>query len=162
MSNKDLADYLNNLQHPNTLIKADSSEPKSIDELRSYNVNVLAAQKGQGSVNQGISYLQSKRVSYTKRSTNLRKEYINYLWQTDKEGKIINTPEQGNDHLLDALRYALEDYMRASNGNVGIVTVTPPDQKLDSFYVNEDGEAEGFHVNISDAIKRNIDEEYYQ
>ena len=43
----------------------------------------------------------------TKRSVNLIKEYRNYLWKTDRNGKIINTPEGGFDHLLDSCRYAL-------------------------------------------------------
>ena len=162
LSNKQIADYINNLNEPNTLVIGDSSEPKSIDELRLYGVNILPAQKGQGSVNQGISYIQYQRISYTKRSTNLRKEYVNYLWQTDKEGKIINVPEQGNDHLLDALRYELEGHARKSNTEVGIVDSSPMLVKDKSFVVNENGEAEAFHVNIADAIKRNIDEEYYE
>lgn len=162
MTNKQIADFINIGENPETLVIADSAEPKSIDEIASYGVTILAAQKGQGSINQGISYIQDQQVSMTKRSVNLIKEYRNYLWQTDKDGRIINVPEGGNDHLLDALRYALEGYRNASNTNVGIVTVAPPNQKLDSFYVNENGEAEGFHVNIADAIKRNIDEEYFQ
>jgi phage terminase large subunit len=162
MHNKPIADFINSLQDPQTLVIADSSEPKSIDELMLYGVNVLPANKGQGSINAGISYLQDQKVSMTKRSVHLIKEYRNYLWKIDKDGKQLRVPEEGNDHLLDAARYALEGYMRASNTNVGIVTVAPPNQKLDSFYVNENGEAEGFHVNIADAIKRNIDEEYIQ
>ena len=162
MHNKPIADFISNLNEPQTLVIADSSEPKSVDEIALYGVNVLPAQKGQGSVTQGIDYLQTQRVSMTRRSTHLIKEYLNYLWKIDKDGKQLRVPEEGNDHLLDAARYALEGYMRASNTNVGIVTVAPPNQKLDSFYVNENGEAEGFHVNIADAIKRNIDEEYFQ
>jgi len=108
MLNKQLADFINNLQDPQTLVMADSAEPKSIDELKLYGINVLPAQKGQGSVKQGIQYVQSKQISITKRSTNGIKEYRNYLWKTDKDGKIINEPEGGNDHFLDAVRYGME------------------------------------------------------
>lgn len=105
MSNKNIADFIKNL--PDTLVIADSAEPKSIDELKLYGVNVLPAQKGQGSVNQGIGYVKDQQISVTKRSVNLLKEYRNYLWKTDKDGEIINTPEKGMDHCLDAIRYAL-------------------------------------------------------
>lgn len=46
----------------------------------------------------------------TKRSTYLIKEYRNYLWKIDKDGKILNTPEEGNDHLLDATRYGMVSF----------------------------------------------------
>lgn len=108
LSNKQIADVINNLERPETLVVADSAEPKSIDELRLYGVNVLPAQKGPGSLLQGIQYVQDQKISVTKRSVNLIKEYRNYLWQTDKEGKIINVPEGGFDHALDAVRYGLE------------------------------------------------------
>ena len=118
VSNKEIADFLNASSDPETLIIADSAEPKSIDELKLYGLNVLPAQKGAGSILQGIQYIQDQRISLTKRSVNLLKEYRNYLWQTDKDDKIINKPEGGNDHLLDALRYAMETYARSSGGTV--------------------------------------------
>lgn len=106
LSNKQLADVI--LTLPFAITVADSSEPKSIDEIASYGVSIVPATKGQGSVRQGIQYLQGQRVSVTKRSINLIKEYRNYLWMTDKDGKIINEPEQvGLDHLLDAARYGV-------------------------------------------------------
>lgn len=104
--NRQLADTLRNL--PQALVIADSAEPKSIDELREYGINVIGAQKGQGSVNQGIQYVQSQQMSVTKRSLNVIKEYRNYLWKTDKDGKITNTPDVGYDHSMDAVRYALD------------------------------------------------------
>lgn len=105
MSNKQLADKLLNIPHE--LVVADSAEPKSIDEIKSYGVSIVPADKGPGSVNKGIQYVQDKRVSVTKRSTNLLKEYRNYLWMTDRDGKIINKPEDGFDHSMDAVRYAV-------------------------------------------------------
>jgi phage terminase large subunit len=87
---------------------ADSAEPKSIDEMMSYGVNVRPCQKGRDSVNQGIQYVQDQRMSVTKRSLNLLKEYRNYLWLTDKDGKIINEPSPIFNHLMDAIRYGLE------------------------------------------------------
>lgn len=106
--NKQLADIINNLPSPNTTVIADSAEPKSIDEIRLYNVPMFPAQKGSDSVNQGIQLIQSLPISVTKRSTNLLKEYHNYLWQEDRDGRIINKPTQGLDHALDAARYAIQ------------------------------------------------------
>lgn len=104
MSNKEIADVIKNL--PQVLVIADSAEPKSIDEIRLYGINMMPAVKGAGSINQGIQYVQQQRISVTKRSGNLIKEYRNYLWATDKLGKILNEPEGGLDHALDAVRYA--------------------------------------------------------
>lgn len=111
MTNKQLADFLNNLEKPETMVVADSAEPKSIDELRAYGIAAIGANKGPGSVSQGISFIQDQQVSITKRSINGIKEYRNYLWMTDKEGKLMNKPEGGFDHFLDPVRYALESYM---------------------------------------------------
>ena len=106
LSNKQIADILVNL--PRALVIADSAEPKSIDEIASYGVNIIGSNKGQGSVSQGIQYVQDQRISVTKHSINVIKEYKNYLWKTDKDGKVINIPESGWDHQCDAIRYALE------------------------------------------------------
>ncbi len=108
LSNKQIADILSNL--PKALVIADSAEPKSIDEIKSYGINILPTVKGQGSVNQGIQFVQEQRISITKRSLNGIKEYRNYLWQTDKNGKIINTPIDYFNHFLDAARYAFDGY----------------------------------------------------
>lgn len=90
------------------LVIADSAEPKSIDEIASYGVNILAAEKGRGSVSRGIDFMQNQKISITKRSVNGIKEYRQYLWKTDKDGRIINVPEGGFDHFLDAARYKIE------------------------------------------------------
>src|SRR3990167_1129643 len=110
LSNKQLADILlNQLQ---ALVIADSAEPKSIDEIKSYGVNVLAAEKGADSVNSGIQLVQDQKVSMTKRSINIIKEYRNYLWETDKDGKILNVPEGIWNHAMDAGRYAMSSIIK--------------------------------------------------
>lgn len=106
LSNKQIADTLNNL--PQGLVIADSAEPKSIDELMQFGVNIIPANKGPGSVSQGIQNVQDQRISVTKRSINLIKEYRNYLWEKDKNDKSINVPSKIFNHCMDAIRYALE------------------------------------------------------
>ncbi|SRR6266498_774721 len=111
LSNRQIADIF--LNQPRALVIADSAEPKSIDEIKSYGVTILGAQKGQGSVNQGVQNVQEQQVFVTARSLNVKKEQRNYLWKTDKEGKIINVPDVGFDHSMDAIRYGLESLTRA-------------------------------------------------
>jgi phage terminase large subunit len=106
MSNKDLADVIK--QGDDALVVADSAEPKSIDEIASYGISIIGSQKGPGSVLQGIQYVQDQTIYVTKRSLNIWKEYRNYLWLTDKNGKIINEPQDFMDHLMSAIRYGME------------------------------------------------------
>lgn len=113
LHNKQIADVL--INQAVALVIADSAEPKSIDEIRSYGVNIIGAKKGRDSINQGIQYVQQQRISVTKRSVNILKEYRNYLWQTDKEGKIINVPDVLFDHSMDAIRYGLDSLRPADD-----------------------------------------------
>lgn len=108
MLNKQIADTLKN-HNPSILTKGDSAEPKSIDELKMYGINIIGSKKGPDSVRQGIQNVQSKRIFVTKRSVNVIKEYRNYLWKTDKNGKILNEPEHAFSHSMDAIRYGFED-----------------------------------------------------
>ena len=105
MSNKEIADTLKNL--PRALVIADSAEPKSIDEINGYGINIVASEKGQGSVLQGIQYVQDQRIYVTKRSMDTIKEYRNYFWMTDKEGKTINEPNPMFNHHMDDIRYGI-------------------------------------------------------
>lgn len=111
MSNEDIADFIKSLDNSSQLIIADSSEPKSIARLQTLGLNVLPAIKGQGSINVGIDFIQSKPISATKRSTNLKKEYERAIWLKDKiTDKFINKAPDIDNHLLDPARYALESY----------------------------------------------------
>lgn len=111
-SNMALAEAIKGLPLPNTLVVADSSEPKSIDELKTYGINVIPANKGAGSVNQGIQFIQGQRISATKRSINLKREYERYIWLKDKlSDKFINEAPDTDNHLLDPARYALESFI---------------------------------------------------
>jgi phage terminase large subunit len=103
--NKQIADILKGEKE--ALIIADSAEPKSIDEIKSYGLLIQGADKGKDSIVNGINTVQEQRISVTRRSTNIINEYRNYLWKTDKDGKILNVPEGGFDHSLDAVRYGI-------------------------------------------------------
>ena len=109
MTNKQIADVILNQQQQCVVI-ADSAEPKSIDEIRSYGVQMQPAKKGQGSVAQGIQFVQGKRISVTKRSANIIHEYRNYLWKVNKDGIVLNEPEHLFSHSMDAIRYGFNDF----------------------------------------------------
>jgi phage terminase large subunit len=107
LSNRKIADILLNLMEPETLVIADSAEPKSIDELKSYGVNVLPCVKGKDSVRNGIQIVQDQKISVTKRSLNILKEYRSYVWKRDREGRLTLEPSDIWDHHMSGIRYAL-------------------------------------------------------
>lgn len=93
MKDRQLADVILNQPDPNCLTVADSADQKAIDLLREHGVNIMGVEKkgfgGLNFTNAAIKYTQEQRVSITKRSTNYIKSYRNFMWQTDREGKII-------------------------------------------------------------------------
>lgn len=110
MKNRQIADVILNQPDPNVLTVADSAEPKSIDEMTEYGVNIIGANKGPGSRNQGINWVQSQQISVTTRSTNVINAYKNYMWKTDREGKILTEPDHYLSDAMDAIRYGLETF----------------------------------------------------
>ena len=116
MSNKQIADVINNQEK--RLVIADSAEPKSIDEIKSYGVNILPAEKGADSVRAGIQLIQDQRISVTSRSANIIREYRNYMWETNKDGAIINVPEHQFSHSMDAIRFGLVSIIKKPKFNM--------------------------------------------
>lgn len=118
LSNKHIADIFKNKD--TALVVADSAEPKSIDEIAGYGISIVGAEKGKDSVRNGIAVAQAQRISVTKRSVNLIKEYRNYLWAADRNGKYLspNEPEGAFDHAMDALRYGLVSLVKAGTGDM--------------------------------------------
>lgn len=110
MKNRQIADIILNQPDPNVLCVADSAEPKSIAEMYEYGISIIGSEKGPGSVRQGIQWVQSQQISITKRSQNIRKAYNNYMWKTDKEGKILPEPDHYLSDAMDAIRYGLESF----------------------------------------------------
>lgn len=108
LSNKQIADIL--LTQANVLTMADSAEPKSIDDIKGYGINMQPASKGAGSVNQGIQFVKDQKISVTSRSKNIIFEYENYAWLEEKDGTTLNDPKPGSDHAMDAIRYALSSF----------------------------------------------------
>jgi phage terminase large subunit len=98
------SDIANKLQK-NVIAYADSSEPKSIEEIRRTGQQIKGVTKGADSINFGIQIMLSQKYLVTKQSTNLIKELRAYCWDKDKTGKTLNKPQGKNDHAIDAVRY---------------------------------------------------------
>ena len=98
----------NNIKKRYDVIIADSSEPKSIEEIYRYDYNIIPSQKGADSVRVGIDRIKSKELFVTERSVNMINELENYRWEIDKNGKPTNKPIDAYNHTIDATRYTLE------------------------------------------------------
>lgn len=96
---------------PNEYVTCDSSEPRSIADLKRNGIKALAAKKGAGSIEHGIKWLQGHKLIVDERCIQVIKELSTYKWKEDKDGNVIAKPVDANNHLLDALRYALESEM---------------------------------------------------
>ena len=96
-------------------IYADSSEPRIIEELRRMGWSIRASLKGRDSVNAGIDLLKRFKLHIHKDSTNAIQEFRNYKWLEDKTGKLTNKPEDKNNHIADAVRYATYSILSKPN-----------------------------------------------
>jgi len=130
MKNRIIADVLND-QERAALVVADSAEPKSIDEVRErlspgYEIVGVSKTKSESKDKTwkkwSIDLVQDQRISVTKRSLNVIKEYRNYMWKTDKDGKIINEPEHEFSHSMDAIVYALVSILKKPKAQPAVQT----------------------------------------
>ena len=109
MSNKDIANMIKYKGYSKERIVGDSSEPKSIDDIKRQGIYRLkGARKGKDSILNGIQYIQDFKIYVHPKCENTLIELSNYVWDT-KEGNVINKPIDDYNHLMDALRYSLED-----------------------------------------------------
>lgn len=92
-------------------ITCDSSEPRSIADLRRHRINANGAKKGPGSIEHGIKFIQSHKIIIDETCTNAIKEISSYRWREDKDGNPLPKPVDKDNHLIDAMRYALEGVM---------------------------------------------------
>lgn len=103
--------YLHRLEvDPNVLIVADAARPEIIAEIQKEGFRCVGADKNAGSVLRGIDRVSQRQIVYC--GDNLKREYLSYAWRKKRSGEILDEPEDGNDHLMDALRYAIDDLSR--------------------------------------------------
>ena len=112
MSNEKIAEKIKSMGYAKERIRADAAEPKSIDRLYDLGINrITHARKGKDSINNGIDFITDYKIIVHPRCTNFITEISNYTWDTDtKTGKKLNKPIDDFNHLMDAMRYALEDF----------------------------------------------------
>ena len=114
MSNERIFQKITAMGYAKEKIRADSAEPKSIDRLRELGLShIVPVRKGKDSVNNGIDFFQDYRIIVHPRCVNFITEIGNYGWEKDtKTGKTLNRPVDDFNHLMDAMRYGGEDYIR--------------------------------------------------
>ncbi|MCI8554813.1 MAG: PBSX family phage terminase large subunit [Clostridiales bacterium] len=113
MLNRDIAAMLLRRGYGKEKIRADSAEPKSNDDLKRLGIRRLTpAAKGRDSVLHGIARLQEYEILVHPACIHTAAELAAYRWKTDSDGTPGNYPEDANNHLIDAMRYAMEELSR--------------------------------------------------
>ena len=113
MQNEAIHKEIHSMGYSKEKITADSAEPKSIDRLRDLGLpHIKGARKGKDSVNNGIDFIQGFKIVIHPRCVNFLTEISNYTWDVDKFGKKLNKPIDDFNHLMDAMRYALESFVK--------------------------------------------------
>lgn len=110
--NRQIFERIQNMGYAKEKIIADSADPRSIDELRRYGLRINPAKKGQDSIIHGVQTIQDYEILIHPRCVNFIAEIQNYQWDKDRFGKAINRPIDDFNHLMDALRYAMEAISR--------------------------------------------------
>lgn len=111
MSNRKIYDTIASMGYGKERFTGDSAEPKSNDELRGMGLRITGAQKGRDSVKNGIQWIQDLEIIVHPRCVNFLTEISNYTWNKDRFGVTLNEPIDDFNHLMDAMRYALEKYI---------------------------------------------------
>lgn len=110
MLNSDIAAMIFRKGYSKERIRADSAEPKSNDDLRRLGIErVQPAEKGRDSIIHGITTLQEYKIVIHPGCGHTAAEIASYCWKKDKGGNTLNEPVDSDNHLMDALRYAMLD-----------------------------------------------------
>lgn len=113
LSNAESAEMIKAKGYTDAYIICDSAEPKSIADFRAAGLPAKAAIKGPDSVSYGIKWLQRRKIVIDrKRTPNAYNEFVNYEYDTDRDGNFISGYPDENNHLLDCTRYAVEPISR--------------------------------------------------
>ena len=111
LTNRMISDEVNRMGYAKEKIIADSAEPKSIVELKEFGLRrIKPANKGKDSINNGIQKIQDYHIIIHPRCVNFLTEISCYSWEKDKMDKPTNKPEDANNHLMDSMRYAMEEH----------------------------------------------------
>lgn len=105
MTTGDICDALR--PYRNMTIDAESADPRLIDEIHKSGARIYPVKKGTGSIEAGIARMQTFRIFVTARSLNVLKEFRNYTYAQDKDGRWLNIPIDAYNHAIDAVRYVV-------------------------------------------------------
>lgn len=99
------------------LFVCDNARPEIIAELQADGIRAIGCDKTPGEKMNGKKYnielVQRRKVHYLRVSKELEREYLSYAWRVKKStGETLDEPEDGNDHLMDAIAYAIRDLER--------------------------------------------------
>ena len=109
VTNENTAQWILEKGYNDVYTTCDSAEPKSVADYRSLGVNAKEAIKGQGSVDYGMKWLQKRTIVIDKRRTpHAYQEFVNYEYEKNKDDEWLSNYPDANNHLIDALRYAME------------------------------------------------------
>ena len=108
-------------------VVSESADPRMIREISNSGVRIYSVDKGPGSINSGIDFMQGYRIHVTKRSTNLLKEFRNYVWDKDNNGNYINKPIDAWNHCFTA-----DTLVKTINGEKNINNIQIGDMVLTS------------------------------
>ena len=124
LRNRMIYDEISKRGYSKEKITADSAEPKSIDELRDLGLRrISGAAKGKDSINNGIQFIQGFKIYIHPKCVNFITEISNYTWDKDRFGNTTNKPIDDFNHLMDAFRYAIEDFI--SKPKIGALNFNP-------------------------------------
>ena len=116
MSNEEIYNQVVKKRLNKERIRADCAEPKSIDRLRELGLfNIRPCRKGKDSINNGIDFLQGFQIIIRSNCKGFLSEISNYCWESDKFGKKTNVPCDKYNHLMDAMRYAMEEIIAGNS-----------------------------------------------
>lgn len=118
LSNEESSKMIYERGYTDARIICDSAEPKSVADFRAMRLPAIEAVKGAGSVEYGMKFLQRRTIVIDRRRTpHAYDEFVGYEYERNKEGEIISGYPDANNHLIDAVRYALEP----ANRRMGVI-----------------------------------------
>lgn len=116
LSNEEIFERICAMGYAKEKIRADSAEPKSIDRLRELGLRrIRGAKKGADSVRHGIDIVRGYEIVIHPICVNFLTEIANYSWEKNRAGELTNVPGDDFNHLMDAMRYAMENVGEEEN-----------------------------------------------
>ena len=101
---------------PDALFVCDNARPEIIAEMQANGLRAIGSNKTAGEKMNGKRYnielVMRRKIHYLRTDTELEREYLTYAWRKKSTGEIIDEPQDGNDHIMDALAYAVRDMER--------------------------------------------------